>query len=320
MPTSARPSTFASITRPSAAGGLCGAHGVDVPGEENRFGYLPRGVAVVIAPWNFPLAILTGMTTAALATGNTVVMKPAEQSSVVAAKLMEIFRHIEIPPGVVNYLPGPGETVGAALVDHPGVALIAFTGSRPVGLAINARAAQVSAACKSRFVKHVIAEMGGKNGIIIDDDADLDEAVLGVVKSAFGYQGQKCSACSRVIVLDAVYDAFLPRLIEATRSLKVGPAEDPATSVSALIDAESYDRAVRATRRLSDAQTGRERGWPMDAGPLADEGFTWAPTFSPTYRPTGAWPRRSFSAPCWSCCGPKTWTKRSESSTTPTTP
>ena len=162
--------------------------------------YMPRGVAAVIAPWNFPLAILTGMTAAALATGNTVVMKPAEQSSVVAAKLMEMFREIDLPPGVAHFLPGKGEIVGAALVEHPDVALIAFTGSRAVGLAINRQAAEVSAHGIG-YVKHVICEMGGKNAIIVDDDADLDEAVLGVVNSAFGYQGQKCSACSRCIVL-----------------------------------------------------------------------------------------------------------------------
>ncbi|HTM54804.1 MAG TPA: L-glutamate gamma-semialdehyde dehydrogenase [Pirellulales bacterium] len=218
------------------------AHGVDVPGEENRFAYVPRGVTAVIAPWNFPLAILTGMTAAALASGNTVVMKPAEQSSVVGAKLMEIFREVGLPPGVLNYVPGPGEIVGAALVEHPDVATIAFTGSRAVGLAINARAAEVSASKRLRHVKHVIAEMGGKNAIIIDDDADLDEAVLGVVKSAFGYQGQKCSACSRVIVLDSVNSVFLERLVEATRSLKIGPAEDPATAVSAVIDEDSFRR------------------------------------------------------------------------------
>ncbi len=249
-------------------------HGADVPGEENRFEYLPRGVTAVIAPWNFPLAILTGMTTAALATGNTVVMKPAEQSSIVAAKLMEIFREAELPAGVVNYLPGPGEIVGAALVEHPSVATIAFTGSRAVGLAINARAAEVSATGKLKFVKHVIAEMGGKNAIIVDDDADLDEAVSGVVKSAFGYQGQKCSACSRVIVLEAVYDTFLERLVEATRSLKVGPAEDPATSVSAVIDEESFQRINRYVQ--IGRETGRE-ALAIDVGSLAVEGHYVGP-------------------------------------------
>ncbi len=253
---------------------LAGPHGVDIPGEEDRFGYSPRGVAAVIAPWNFPLAILTGMTTAALVTGNTVVMKPAEQSSVVAAKLMEIFAGLGLPAGVLNYLPGPGETAGAALVEHPDVALIAFTGSRPVGLAINATAAQVSATAKLKNVKHVIAEMGGKNAIIVDDDADLDEAVLGVVKSAFGFQGQKCSACSRAIVLDGVYDTFLQRLVDATDSLQLGPAEDPSTQVAAVIDQEAFDRIRRYIK------VGMETARPavsIDAGPLVDEGFYIGP-------------------------------------------
>jgi RHH-type proline utilization regulon transcriptional repressor/proline dehydrogenase/delta 1-pyrroline-5-carboxylate dehydrogenase len=187
---------------------------------------------------------------------------------------MEVFREAQLPPGVVNYLSGPGETVGAALVEHPRVALVAFTGSRSVGLAINAKAAAVSASGKPKFVKHVIAEMGGKNAIIIDDDADLDEAVLGVVKSAFGYQGQKCSACSRAIVLAGAYDTFVKRLIEATASLKIGPAADPATSVAAVIDAEAFDRV----RRYIDAgrQTAR-LALAMDPGPLADEGFYVGP-------------------------------------------
>jgi RHH-type proline utilization regulon transcriptional repressor/proline dehydrogenase/delta 1-pyrroline-5-carboxylate dehydrogenase len=194
-----------------------GEQGVDAPGEENRFEYLPRGVVGVIAPWNFPLAILTGMSAAALATGNTVVMKPAEQSSVVAAQLMDIFREVGLPDGVLNYLPGPGEVVGAGLVEHPDVALIAFTGSRSVGLAINAKAAEVSKGKGVFNVKRVIAEMGGKNAIIVDSDADLDEAVAGVMKSAFGYQGQKCSACSRAIVIGDVYESFLHRLVESTK-------------------------------------------------------------------------------------------------------
>ncbi len=223
---------------------------------------------MVIAPWNFPLAILAGMTTAALVTGNTVVMKPAEQSPIVAARLMEIFRNVGLPEGVLNYLPGPGETAGAMLVEHPDVALIAFTGSRSVGLAINRRAAEVSASGTAQ-VKRVIAEMGGKNAIVIDDDADLDEAVLAVVKSAFGYQGQKCSACSRAIVIDTVHDAFLHRLVEATRSLKLGPAEDPATSVGPLIDAESVER-VRKYIELGRKE-GRE-ALAVDAKTLAQEG------------------------------------------------
>lgn len=209
--------------------------GADVPGEENRFEYLPRGVTAVIAPWNFPLAILTGMTTAALVTGNTVIMKPAEQSPVIAARFMDILQRAGLPPGVANYLPGQGEVVGAALVEHPDVAMIVFTGSREVGLSINRQAAEVSATGIGQ-VKRVIAEMGGKNAIIVDSDADLDEAVLGTVKSAFGFQGQKCSACSRVIVLADVYDAFVRRIVEASRSLVVGHAEHPSTDVGPVID------------------------------------------------------------------------------------
>jgi RHH-type proline utilization regulon transcriptional repressor/proline dehydrogenase/delta 1-pyrroline-5-carboxylate dehydrogenase len=257
-------------------------HEVNLPGEENRTEYLPRGVVGVIAPWNFPLAILTGMSVAALATGNTVVMKPAEQSPVIAAKLMEIFEEVGLPPGVLSYLPGQGEIAGAALVEHPDVALIAFTGSRNVGLAINRRAAEVSAA-GTKQVKRVIVEMGGKNAIIIDDDADLDEAVAGVVKSAFGYQGQKCSACSRAIVLDTVYDQFLSRLVEATRSLKVGPAEDPSARIGPVIDDEAFDRVQRYI------EIGRHEGreaLAVDVGPLAERGYFIGPHIFADVKPT----------------------------------
>jgi RHH-type proline utilization regulon transcriptional repressor/proline dehydrogenase/delta 1-pyrroline-5-carboxylate dehydrogenase len=213
---------------------------MDLPGEENRYFYRARGVVVVIAPWNFPLAILAGMTAAALVTGNTVVMKPAEQSSVVAMKFLEIIQSSGIPDGVVSFLPGVGEEIGPELVGSPNVDCIAFTGSRPVGLAINEQAA--ASHISQVGVKHVIAEMGGKNAIIVDSDADLDEAVLGVSQSAFGYAGQKCSACSRVIVLEDAYDEFLARLIEAAKSLKVGPAEDPATDIGPVIDEDSANR------------------------------------------------------------------------------
>jgi RHH-type proline utilization regulon transcriptional repressor/proline dehydrogenase/delta 1-pyrroline-5-carboxylate dehydrogenase len=248
-------------------------HGVDVPGEENRFEYLPRGVTAVIAPWNFPLAILTGMSVAALVTGNTVIMKPAEQSPVIAAKLMEIFVEVGLGPGVLNYLPGEGAVAGSRLVEHPHVAAIAFTGSRAVGLAINAKAAEVSRG-GSPVVKHVIAEMGGKNAIIVDDDADLDEAVLGVAKSAFGYAGQKCSACSRCIVLASVYDTFLSRLVDATRSMMIGPAEDPATHIGPVIDGESQ---ARVNQYIA---TGRREGrevLAVDVGRLAEQGFFVGP-------------------------------------------
>ncbi len=247
--------------------------GRDVPGEENRFEYFPRGVTAVIAPWNFPLAILTGMTVAALATGNTVIMKPAEQSSVIAAIFMRILGEAGLPEGVVNYLPGQGEIVGKALVEHPAVALIVFTGSREVGLEINRRAAEVSATGIGH-VKRVIAELGGKNAIIVDADADLDEAVLGTVKSAFGFQGQKCSACSRVIVLSEVYDTFVKRLVEATRSLEVGPAEYPGTSVGPVIDETSLARVHEYI------QVGQHEGCEelaVEVGDLAKQGFFVGP-------------------------------------------
>ena len=209
-------------------------------GEENSYFYRARGVCVVISPWNFPLAILTGMTVAALATGNTVIIKPAEQSSVVAAKVLDILMETGLPDGVVNFLPGVGEDIGPALVQNPDVALIAFTGSRAVGLEINRQAASTD--MRQTSVKKVIAEMGGKNAIIVDDDADLDEAVLGVVQSAFGYSGQKCSACSRVIVLEGVYELFLERLAGAVKSLTLGPAEEPGTTIGPVIDDEARER------------------------------------------------------------------------------
>ncbi len=258
-------------------------HGVRLAGEENEFVYLPRGVAAVIAPWNFPLAILCGMTTAALVTGNTVVMKPAEQSPIIAARLMDLLLEAGFPPGVVHYLPGPGETAGAALVEHPDVGVIAFTGSRSVGLAIHRRAAEVSANGMSS-VKRVIAEMGGKNAIIVDDDADLDEAVVGVVKSAFGYQGQKCSACSRVIVLAPIYETFLERLAAATQSLKLGIAEDPATSIGPVIDADSQ-RRVREYIEIGKREGRLVLG--VDAGPLAEQGYFVGPHIFADIPPQG---------------------------------
>ncbi|MEM9703831.1 MAG: aldehyde dehydrogenase family protein, partial [Planctomycetota bacterium] len=236
---------YAQQMRDLAAGRV-----VDVPGEHNTLTYRPRGVAVVIAPWNFPLAILTGMTAAALVTGNTVVMKPAEQSPVIAALLMDILRDAGIPDGVVNYLPGDGEQIGPVLVQHKDVALVAFTGSREVGLQINAEAAKTPAG--QDHVKTVIAEMGGKNAVIVDADADLDEAVLGVLHSAFDFAGQKCSACSRAIVVADAHDDFLARLKGATESLKIGEPKDPGVQVGPVIDADSKARIEKALKNLSE--------------------------------------------------------------------
>lgn len=214
-----------------------------VPGEISIYHYQPRGVALVIAPWNFPLAILTGMAAAALVTGNTVILKPAEQSSLVAAGLMDMIREAGFPPGAVQFLPGLGEVVGEYLVNHKDVATIAFTGSRGVGLHILQRASVVHPG--QSHVKRCIIEMGGKNAVIVDSDADLDEAVEGVLYSAFGFAGQKCSACSRAIVLDEVYDKFEARLVEAVRSIKIGNPQNPSFYYGPVVDKEAHDRILQ---------------------------------------------------------------------------
>lgn len=205
-----------------------------VPGEINEYFYQPKGVAVVIAPWNFPLAISCGMCAAAIVTGNCVLYKPSNQTPVVGYTLLQILQEACLPSGVFNFIPGSGAIIGDFLIDHPQVSLIAFTGSMEVGLRIIQRASNTPE--NQASVKKVIAEMGGKNAIIIDDDADLDEAIPGVIDSAFAYQGQKCSACSRVIVLDTIYDRFIERFIDAARSVKIGSAEEPANFIGPVID------------------------------------------------------------------------------------
>ena len=213
-----------------------------VLGEESYQHYWPRGVAFVVAPWNFPMAILTGMTTAALVTGNTVIIKPAEQSAVIGSMLMEIFEEAGVPRGVLNFLPGKGSVIGQHLVDHKDVDLIAFTGSREVGLRIWESAGKTREG--QRELKRVICEMGGKNAVIIDSDADLDEAILDTIYSAFGYQGQKCSACSRLIILEDIYPRAIERLLNAAASLHVGNPEDPAVTVGPVIDGAAHKRIL----------------------------------------------------------------------------
>ncbi|OUC15879.1 MAG: 1-pyrroline-5-carboxylate dehydrogenase [Alkalinema sp. CACIAM 70d] len=212
----------------------------DVAGETDRYFYQPKGLVLVISPWNFPLAIPTGMTIAALVTGNCALLKPAAVTSVIAAKLSEILVEAGIPPGVFQYIPGRGSTIGNYLVKHRDVHMIVFTGSQEVGCQIYADAAVLQPGQK--HLKRVVAEMGGKNAIIVDESADLDQAVQGVVYSAFGYSGQKCSACSRVVVLAPIYDAFVARLVEATKSLNVGDATDASTQVGPVIDAAAQQR------------------------------------------------------------------------------
>ncbi len=214
----------------------------EVQGEESYQHYWPRGVALVIAPWNFPLAILCGMVSAALVTGNTVIMKPSEQSLCIGGLLMEVFEEAGVPPGVLNFLNGHGSVIGAYMVDHKDVDLIAFTGSREVGLRIWESAGQTREG--QRELKRVICEMGGKNGMIVDFDADLDEAIVDSIYSAFGFQGQKCSALSRLIVLEGNYDRVMERLLSAAGSLRVGNPEEPGITVGPVIDEAAHKRIL----------------------------------------------------------------------------
>ncbi len=221
---------------------LEGGGTLDLPGEQNLFGFRPRGVGVVIPPWNFPLAILTGMLSAAIVTGNTVIVKPSSQTPVIAARFVRLLHEAGVPDGVVQYLPGAGGTLGEYLVKHAGIHFIAFTGSEAVGTRIIDLASKLTPG--QHHIKRVIAEMGGKNAIIVDCDADLDDAVVGVIRSAFGYQGQKCSACSRLIIVGAQYDELLERLIEAARSLKVGMPEEPGSFMGPVIEPAARERIL----------------------------------------------------------------------------
>jgi len=216
------------------------------PGETNVYRYQPRGVGVVIAPWNFPLAIPTGMVTAALVTGNCVVFKPAEQTPGVALRLVEMLLEAGVPGGALAYVPGVGEEIGPTLVEHPTTAFVAFTGSKAVGLSLIASAAVPRPG--QQHVKGIIAEMGGKNAIVVDADADLDQAVPAIVASAFGYAGQKCSAAARVIAVGAVHEELLERLVGTTAVVPVGHARELSTVVGPLIDEDAYQRVTAYTR------------------------------------------------------------------------
>ncbi|MCJ7503653.1 MAG: L-glutamate gamma-semialdehyde dehydrogenase [Acidobacteriia bacterium] len=208
-----------------------------VPGEKNYLRYIPLGVGAVIPPWNFPMAILAGMTLASIVTGNTVVLKPSSDSPAVGYKFFEALEQAGMPAGVVNFCPCPGGSVGDVLVGHPQTRYVAFTGSKDVGLHINELAAKT--ALGQLWIKRVVAEMGGKDSIVVDSEADLEAAVEGVTIAAFGYQGQKCSACSRAIVDEKVYDAFLEKLKVRVEKIKVGSPTDPETFMGPVINASS---------------------------------------------------------------------------------
>jgi RHH-type proline utilization regulon transcriptional repressor/proline dehydrogenase/delta 1-pyrroline-5-carboxylate dehydrogenase len=238
-------------------------------GEVNSTIYESKGIMAVIAPWNFPFAISAGMTSAALVSGNTVIYKPAEQTSYTGQLLAEIYAEAGVPKGVFTFLPGKGEEVGAFLVEHKDVAGIVFTGSRDVGLKIIRKAAIVQAG--QSHLKKCVIEMGGKNALIIDSDADLDEAVPATVHSAFGFQGQKCSACSRVIVLGSAYEPFVARIKDMVESLTVGTPLDPSCDINAVIDTEAYKKIN------SYVKIGKEDGKLLATTEFPEDGHFVAP-------------------------------------------
>ncbi|WP_027408849.1 L-glutamate gamma-semialdehyde dehydrogenase [Anoxybacteroides tepidamans] len=227
-------------------------------GESNTFRYIPLGVGLVISPFNFPLAIMAGTTVAAIVTGNTVILRPSDRAPIVAAKFVEVMEEAGLPAGVLNYLPGGEAEVGEYLVEHPKTRFISFTGSRAVGCRIYERAAIVQPGQK--WLKRVIAEMGGKDAIIVDKDADIELAAQSIVASAFGFSGQKCSACSRAIVLEEVYDEVLNRSVELAKQLTVGNPEEQATFMGPVIDQVSFDKI------MSYIEIGKQEGKLMTGG------------------------------------------------------
>ena len=244
---------------------------VQLPGEKDQLIYVPLGAGVIIPPWNFPLAIMVGMTTAALVTGNTAVIKPSSETPTIAAKFAEVLLAAGFPPRSFSLVTGSGSVVGDVLVKHPKTRFVSFTGSREVGLRINELAAKPQPG--QVWIKRVVAEMGGKDAIVVDEEADLDKAVDGVLVSAFGYQGQKCSACSRAIVSEKVYDAFVEKLKARAERLPVGPADDPANYMGPVIS----DGARRSILNYIDV--GRKEGRLVTGGSAADgEGYFVRPT------------------------------------------
>ncbi|MDP9148203.1 MAG: aldehyde dehydrogenase family protein, partial [Acidobacteriota bacterium] len=252
---------------------------VQLPGERDSLFYIPLGVGAVIPPWNFPAAIMAGMTLASIVSGNTVILKPSSDSPTIAAKFVELLEEAGLPAGVVNFCPGSGATFGNAVVTHPKTRFIAFTGSREVGLDINKRAAEQAPG--QLWIKRTILEMGGKDAIIVDTDADLDQAIEGVAQAAFGFQGQKCSACSRAIVDERVYDKFIEGLKARVEKITVGdPAEN--ANMGAVINEGSMKTI------LEYIEHGRKEGRLITGGGRAEnagEGYFLKPTVIADIKP-----------------------------------
>ncbi len=240
-------------------------------GERNYLVYIPLGVGVVIPPWNFPCAIMAGMTVASLVTGNTVILKPAADSPTIAARFIDILYEAGIPKEAVNFITGPGSVIGDVLVQHPKTRYIGFTGSKEVGLRISELAGKTVPG--QMWIKRTVLEMGGKDGIVVDEEADIDAAVEGTVQAAFGYQGQKCSACSRAIVSEKIYDTFVQKLVERTKKITVGPSEDPDNYMGPVIS-QSAMKTI-----LDYIEVGRKEGKLLSGGKRAvGDGYFIEPT------------------------------------------
>lgn len=265
-------------------------HLTKIDGEDNRLEYIPLGVGAIIPPWNFPLAIMAGMTTAAIVAGNTVVLKPSSDSPTIAAKFVELLQEVGLPSGVVNFLTGSAET-GEAMVTHAKTRFISFTGSKQVGLHINEQAAKTRDG--QIWIKRVVAEMGGKDAIIVADDADLDEAAQGVVASAFGFQGQKCSACSRLIVEESVHDELMEKVVALTKKLKIGSPSEPDTNLGAVINERAF------VRTLDYIKKGQEEGGKLVAGGVGnnENGFYIEPTIIDEVQPGATIEQEEIFAP-----------------------
>jgi 1-pyrroline-5-carboxylate dehydrogenase len=251
-----------------------------LPGERGALVYLPLGVGAVIPPWNFPLAITVGMTSAAIVTGNTVVVKPSSDAPAIAWQFHQLMEEVGLPPGVFNFVTGSGGVVGDALVRHPRTRFVSFTGSRDVGVGINRLAAEVQPG--QIWLKRVVAEMGGKDAIIVDEEADLDAAAQGVAASAFGFQGQKCSACSRAIVSEKVYEPFLQKLEAEVRRIRIGEPDQPGVALGPVVNAS-------AQRKILDyIETGKQEGRVVVGGGAVAgrEGYFVQPTVIADVKPT----------------------------------
>ena len=210
-----------------------------LPSEFNQMFYIPLGAGVVIPPWNFPLAIMVGMTMAAVVSGNTIVLKPSSDTPIIGAKFMELLESISLPPGVVNFLPGSGGKIGDYLVSHPKTRFITFTGSREVGLHINELASKTAPG--QIWIKRVVAEMGGKDTIVVDSSADLEDVASGIVAAAFGFSGQKCSACSRAVIVEDVYEEVLEKVAQKTKALRVGPTTNASNFMGPVASKSAFD-------------------------------------------------------------------------------